>query len=176
MAVVADSLRAIESAVFEDKWLTLEELVAHLKDNLSDEVVRTRLERIDKFGNDIPKADAWMKWVGDHYSDSIHALGKNTRGGQYLAGVYSNTSHTHFGSLTGATPNGRRAGETFASGFAPENGADKRGTTALLNSMNRIDYKKFANGINFNIKLDASSYDCEEGRDALASLYKVYFK
>jgi hypothetical protein len=37
-----------------------------------------------------------MKWVGDHYSDSIHALGKNTRGGQYLAGVYSNTSHTHF--------------------------------------------------------------------------------
>ena len=90
--------------------------------------------------------------------------------------MYSTTSHTHFGSLTSATPNGRRAGETFASGFAPENGADKRGTTALLNSMNRIDYKKFANGINFNIKLDASSYDCEEGRDALASLYKVYFK
>jgi hypothetical protein len=29
--------------------------------------------------------------------------------------------------------------------------------------MNRIDYKKFANGINFNIKLDASSYDCEDG-------------
>jgi pyruvate formate-lyase/glycerol dehydratase family glycyl radical enzyme len=176
MAVVADSLGAIESAVFEDKWLTLEELVAHLKDNLSDEVVRTRLKGIDKFGNDIPKADAWMKWVGDHYSDSIHALGKNTRGGQYLAGVYSNTSHTHFGSLTSATPNGRRAGETFASGFAPENGADKRGTTALLNSMNRIDYKKFANGINFNIKLDASSYDCDDGKSALGSMYKVYFK
>ena len=176
MAVVADSLGAIESAVFEDKWLTLEELVAHLKDNLSDEVVRTRLEGIDKFGNDIPKADAWMKWVGDHYSDSIHALGKNTRGGQYLAGVYSNTSHTHFGGLINATPNGRRAGETFASGFAPENGADKRGSTALINSMNRIDFKKFANGINFNIKLDASSYECDDGKSALGSMYKVYFK
>lgn len=176
MAVVADSLGAIESAVFEDKWLTLEELVAHLKDNLSDEVVRTRLKGIDKFGNDIPKADAWMKWVGDHYSDSIHALGKNTRGGQYLAGVYSNTSHTHFGGLINATPNGRRAGETFASGFAPENGADKRGSTALINSMNRIDFKKFANGINFNIKLDASSYDCDDGKSALGSMYKVYFK
>ena len=176
MAVVADSLGAIESAVFEDKWLTLEELVAHLKDNLSDEVVRTRLKGIDKFGNDIPKADAWMKWVGDHYSDSIHALGKNTRGGQYLAGVYSNTSHTHFGGLINATPNGRRAGETFASGFAPENGADKRGSTALINSMNRIDFKKFANGINFNIKLDASSYECDDGKSALGSMYKVYFK
>ena len=176
MAVVADSLGAIEKAVFEDGWLTLEGLVDHLKDNLSDETVRAKLDGIDKFGNDIPKADAWMKWVGDHYSDSIHALGKNTRGGQYLAGVYSNTSHTHFGSLISATPNGRRAGETFASGFAPENGADKRGSTALINSMNRIDFKKFANGINFNIKLDASSYECDDGKGALASMYKVYFK
>lgn len=176
MAVVADSLGAIEKAVFEDGWLTLEELVDQLQDNLPDEMVRTKLQGVDKFGNDIPKADAWMKWVGDHYSDSIQGLGKNTRGGPYLAGVYSNTSHTHFGGLIGATPNGRRAGETFASGFAPENGADKRGSTALINSMNRIDFKKFANGINFNIKLDASSYECDDGKSALGSMYKVYFK
>ena len=68
-----------------------------------------------------------------------------------------------------ALPNGRRAGETFASGFAPENGADKRGTTALLNSMNKINYKNFANGINFNIKLDASSYECDDGKSAWAA-------
>lgn len=176
MAAVADSMSAIEKAVFKDSWLTMEELVEHLKDNLSDETVHTRLGNIDKFGNGVKEADDWMVWVGEHYSDAIHALGKNTRGGQHLAGVYSNTSHTHFGALVGALPNGRRQGETYASGFAPENGADKNGTTALLNSMNRIDFKKFANGINFNIKLDASSYDCEEGRDALASMYKVYFK
>ena len=117
-----------------------------------------------------------MAWVGKHYSDAITALGKNSRGGQHLAGVYSNTSHTHFGSLVSALPNGRHKGDSYASGFAPENGADKRGSTALLNSMNRIDYKQFANGINFNIKLDASSYECAEGRRALASMYKVYFK
>ena len=110
-------------------------------------------------------------------SPALLPLGKEpTRPPKLVCEVLEYTSHTHFGGLVGAWPNGRRAGETYASGFAPENGADKRGTTALLNSMNRIDYKKFANGINFNIKLDASSYDCEEGRDALASLYKVYFK
>lgn len=176
MAAVADSLTAIEQAVFNDGWLTMEELVAHLKDNISDETVFTKLNNIDKFGNDIPEADKWMIWVGEHYSTAIKSLGKNTRGGNHNAGVYSNTSHTHFGMLVGALPNGRRAGETFASGFAPENGADKRGTTALLNSMNRINYKNFANGINFNIKLDASSYECEDGKSALASMYKVYFK
>lgn len=176
ISTVADSLYAIEQAVFTDGWLSLEALVKHLEDNISDEVVYTKLRGIDKFGNDVPAADAWMKWVGDHYSDCIRALGKNTRGGQYQAGIYSNTSHTHFGSLVSAMPNGRRKGEAFASGFAPENGMDKRGTTALINSMNRMDFKKFANGINFNIKLDASSYDCEDGREALASMYKVYFK
>lgn len=176
MATVADSLCAVEKAVFVDGWITLPELVENLKANFPDEVIRTRLIAIDKFGNDVPEADAWMKWVGDHYSDAITGLGKNTRGGQYLAGVYSNTSHTHFGALINATPNGRKRGETFASGFAPENGADKRGSTALINSMNRIDFKKFANGINFNIKLDASSYDCDDGKEALGSMYKVYFK
>ena len=39
--------------------------------------------------------------------------------------------------------------------------------------MNRIDFKKFANGINFNIKLDASSYDCDDGKSALGSMYKT---
>lgn len=176
MAATADSLRCIEKAVFEDGWISLEGLVDQLKDNISDEKVFTKLNAIDKFGNDIPEADKWMIWVGEHYADNIKALGKNTRGGNHNAGVYSNTSHTHFGGLVNALPNGRRAGETFASGFAPENGADKRGTTALLNSMNKINYKNFANGINFNIKLDASSYECDDGKSALGSLYKVFFK
>jgi len=152
MAATADSLRCIEKAVFEDGWISLEGLVDQLKDNISDEKVFTKLNAIDKFGNDIPEADKWMIWVGEHYADNIKALGKNTRGGNH------------------------NAGETFASGFAPENGADKRGTTALLNSMNKINYKNFANGINFNIKLDASSYECDDGKSALGSLYKVFFK
>ncbi|BFM17838.1 formate C-acetyltransferase/glycerol dehydratase family glycyl radical enzyme [Maricurvus nonylphenolicus] len=176
MAATADSLHCIEKAVFEDGWISMEELVVQLTDDISDEKIFTKLNAIDKFGNDIPEADKWMVWVGEHYSDHIKALGKNTRGGNHNAGVYSNTSHTHFGGLVGALPNGRRAGETFASGFAPENGADKRGTTALLNSMNKINYKNFANGINFNIKLDASSYECDDGKSALGSLYKVFFK
>lgn len=176
MAATADSLRAIEKAVFQDAWISLEDLVDQLKNNLSDEKIFTKLNAIDKFGNDIKEADDWMIWVGKHYADQIRALGKNTRGGNHNAGVYSNTSHTHFGGLVGALPNGRRKGETFASGLAPENGADKRGTTALLNSMNKIDYKNFANGINFNIKLDASSYECDDGKSALGAMYKVYFK
>ena len=76
MAATADSLRCIEKAVFEDGWISLEGLVDQLKDNISDEKVFTKLNAIDKFGNDIPEADKWMIWVGEHYADNIKALGK----------------------------------------------------------------------------------------------------
>ncbi|HPA70337.1 MAG TPA: pyruvate formate lyase family protein [Bacteroidales bacterium] len=176
ITTVGDALYAIEKAVFKDKITDLETLVAQLKDNIPDTALHARLRRIDKFGNDHEKADSWTRYVADHYSETVTALGKNTRGGQYNAGLYSNTTHVHFGSLVGALPNGRRAGEPFASGIAPENGMDKNGPAALINSMNRLDFTKFANGINFNMKFDASSYRDDAGQKALASLFDVYFK
>lgn len=176
ISTVGDALYALEKAVFTDKFTGLEELVLQLKKNIPDNVLYARLRRIEKFGNDHEKADAWTRYVADHYAGVVKALGKNTRGGQYNAGIYSNTTHVHFGSLVGALPNGRRAGVPFASGMAPENGMDKKGSTALVNSMNRLDYTKFVNGINFNIKFDALSFGDAKGRKALGSIFKVYFE
>ena len=176
ISTVGDSLYAIEKAVFAEQFFNLDELVRQLKSNLNDKALHARLRRIEKFGNDHEKADAWTRYVADHYADVVKALGKNTRGGQYNAGIYSNTTHVHFGSFVGALPNGRRAGEPFASGMAPENGMDKKGQVALINSMNRLDFTKFANGINFNIKLDASCFRDAAGRNALSSIFSVYFK
>ncbi len=176
ITTVGDALCAIEKAVFEDKLISLEELVRQLKTNLSDAALHARLRRIAKFGNDDEKADAWTRYVADNYSETVMALGKNTRGGQYNAGLYSNTTHVHFGSFVGALPNGRRAGEPFESGIAPENGMDRKGPVALINSMNRLDFTKFANGINFNIKFDAAGYKDDAGKNALATIFDVYFK
>jgi formate C-acetyltransferase len=90
--------------------------------------------------------------------------------------MYSNTAHMHFGRMTGALPCGRSRGETFPSGMAPQNGMDKSGPTALINSMNKIDYKKIANGINFNLKLETNTLRDEKGRSLMNSLLDVYFK
>ena len=62
------------------------------------------------------------------------------------------------------------------SGMAPQNGMDKSGPTALINSMNKIDYKKIANGINFNLKLETNTLRDEQGRSLMNSLLDVYFK
>ena len=46
----------------------------------------------------------------------------------------------------------------------------------MINSMNRLDFTKFANGINFNIKFDTAGFDNESGRQALSAMFDVYFK
>ncbi|MFP4446757.1 MAG: pyruvate formate lyase family protein, partial [Desulfosudaceae bacterium] len=176
ISTVGDSLYALEKAVFTDRKLALPDLVGQLKKNLFDEKLHAYLRRLDKFGNNRPAADRWTCYVAEDYADAIQALGKNTRGGPYNAGIYSNTTHDHFGSVTGALPNGRRRGHPFASGMAPENGMDRKGPTALVNSMNRIDFTRFANGINFNLKLEAATLGDEAGRNALSSIFQVYFQ
>jgi formate C-acetyltransferase len=175
ISTVGDSLYAVEKVVFADRTMSLPELVDHLKSGLADEKVRARLRRLEKFGNDHAEADQWTRLVMDDYADAMAELGNNTRGGRYNAGIYSNTTHIHFANFVGALPNGRRRGEPFASGIAPENGMDRRGPTALVNSMNRLDFTNIANGINFNIKFNALNMKDDAGRNALGSIFRVYF-
>jgi len=85
------------------------------------------------------------------------------------------TTHVHFGNVTGALPNGRRKGEALASGIAPTNGADKQGPTAMFNSLNRLDFSKFTNGVNLNVKLNKNNLKGKVGVLALDSLITTYF-
>jgi formate C-acetyltransferase len=71
---------------------------------------------------------------------------------------------------------GRKRGVSFGSGIAPASGADKNGPTAMLNSVNRLDYTRIANGMNLNLRFDPHTLRGETGRMALDSLLKTYFR
>jgi len=175
ITTAADSLCAIERLVFQEKKISL----AHLREVLAardvDPYWFSLMQKAPKFGNNDDRADFWTAFLVNEYARIIKNAGKNTRGGQYLAGIYSNTAHVHFGQNTGALPCGRPRGGEFPSGMAPQNGMDRCGPTALINSMNKIDYKQIANGINFNLKLDANTLRDDKGRAMLSSLLDVYF-
>jgi len=175
MSTAGDSLCAIEHLVFQAKKISLGRLREILVAREADPYWFTLMRKAPKFGNNNHQADSWTKFVVSEYVRILKNAGRNTRGGKYLAGIYSNTAHMHFGKHTDALPCGRLRGETFPSGMAPQNGMDRGGPTALINSMNSLDYKPIANGINFNLKLDASSVRDEKGRNMLASLLDVYF-
>jgi formate C-acetyltransferase len=173
-ADTGDALFAIEQAVFETKRLTLQELVGHLKRNLDEDRWSVFLGGLAKFGNDNARVDRYTVYVVETFNNMLRGR-ENTRGGKYTTGLYSVTAHQYFGEITGALPNGRRKGEPFASGIAPSNGRDIKGPTALLNSVNRVDAAKFANGVNLNVKFDAGTIGGETGRSALQSLFETYF-
>ena len=173
---VGDALRAIEKSVFIDNRFSLPDLARFLKNNMNNPDDLAYLKNIIKFGNDDEKTDRWSVYVVDTFVKAINSLGSNTRGGAYATGLYSVTAHEYFGRVTSALPHGRRKGEPFASGIAPLNGMDRLGPTALLNSMNRIDFTQIANGINFNIKFSPHTMRGKTGMAALSSLIKTYFK
>jgi formate C-acetyltransferase len=170
-----DALYAVDKAVFREKKITLPGLVDLMKRDLRDEKWRAYLRNMDKFGNDNEAVDAYTLYVLGVFNAGLNGR-MNTRGGKYTTGLYSVTAHQYFGEVTGALPNGRRRGEPLASGIAPSNGQDRLGPTAMFNSVNRIDAKKFANGLNLNVKWDADSIKGRTGRLALKSVFKTYFR
>lgn len=174
-ADTGDSLYAIKKMVFDEKRMSLEELKQELKNNFQNKGLRKKLLELPKFGNDYPEVDEMVMFVAGKFSEILQKH-MNYRGGKYVTGLYSMSTHAYFGKITGALPNGRKKGESFSSGIAPTNGADKKGPTALFNSLNRIDYTKFANGINLNVKFNKQTIHGEIGTKAMKSLITTYFK
>jgi pyruvate formate-lyase/glycerol dehydratase family glycyl radical enzyme len=174
-ADTGDALYAIDRAVFRERKMTLPKLVDLLRKDIPDEKWLLYLRGLEKFGNDEPEADRWTRYVIDAF-DSALSTYMNTRGGRYVTGIYSVTAHQYFGKITSALPHGRRRGETFASGIAPGNGMDRKGPTALLNSVNSIDFTQFANGINLNLQFDQALLKGEKRASLLDALLKTYFE
>ena len=137
---VADSLAAIKKVVFEDKLVTLPELIAIMDKNWEGrEDIRQACLNAPKYGNDDDYADPIAREV-HHRSEAAMETVKD-RFGYSMRGDGSAVSATYgLAADTPATPDGRMEGEPFAdSTLAPQPGADKKGPTAVLNSCAKID-------------------------------------
>jgi formate C-acetyltransferase len=85
------------------------------------------------------------------------------------------TCHVYFGSVCGASADGRRSGQPLSEGISPVQGADRRGPTAVFRSAAKMDHVK-TGGTLLNMKLAPSLLQGEEGVDRLAHLVRTYFK
>ncbi|HUU80680.1 MAG TPA: pyruvate formate lyase family protein, partial [Acidobacteriota bacterium] len=137
---VADSLTAIRKVVFEDKLVTLPELIEIMDRNWEGrEDIRQACLNAPKFGNDDDYADLVAREV-HHRTEAVMETVKD-RFGFSMRGDGSAVSATYgLAADTPATPDGRLAGEGFSdSTLAPLPGMDKKGPTAVLNSCAKID-------------------------------------
>ena len=132
----ADSLFAIKKAVFEDKKFTMEEIFEWLSEDWMDAEDKQAylLNKIPKYGNDHDGADAMAIRVANHLCDAL-AQHKNFRQGDFWPGIFSVGFHITMGAFTGATPDGRGAGEILGNGITPSNRVTLSGPTAVMNSV-----------------------------------------
>jgi len=176
LADAGDSLYAIKKLVFDEKRMSLSAFVHILRNNFNGhEVLRQELiHRFPHYGNGNAQVDAMTQLAADVYSDAILSH-KNTRGGQYVPGIYSMTCHLGFGRKTGALPNGRPAGARLSNGLSPIDGFDRCGPTAVLRSAASLDSSKWANCCALNLKFDKKTVSGKAGRAALSAIFKAYF-
>jgi len=176
LGTVTDSLTAIAYQVFDEKQITLRELLKALKANLKDyeKLRQILLNKTPKYGNDDDYADQIMKAVFEAYYNAVD--GRPTmKGGTYRINLLPTTVHVYFGRVVGATPDGRKSAEPLSEGVSPVQGADRKGPTAVIKSVSKIDHAK-TGGTLLNQKFAPELLADEEGLDKLAHLIRTYFK
>ena len=176
LGTLTDSLSALKHHVFEEKTLTMGALLALLKDGFdSDERTRQMLlNETPKFGNDDDYADGLARSAFEAYFAAVDGR-PNTKGGRYSVNLLPTTVHIFFGRITGATPDGRRAGDPLSDGISPAQGADRRGPTAVIKSVAKLDHVR-TGGTLLNQKLMPQLVADATGLEKLGHLVRAYFK
>ena len=177
-ANLADSLIVLKKAVFEDKVISYQDLLATLARDWrgkGDEVLRQRLiNRYPKYGNDVDEVDRLGERMLRHYGEEVTKY-ENPRGGHFQPGSYTVSAHIPLGAVVGATPDGRLAGEQLADGgLSPMVGRDKHGPTASLRSVSKLDNVLDSNGSLLNVKLSPSTLEGEGGIQKLMAYLRSF--
>jgi len=176
LGTITDSLTAISYQVFDKKQITMRELLKALKADFNgyETLCQILLNKTPKYGNDDDYADNVMKAVFEAYYEAIEGR-PSTKGGSYRINLLPTTVHIYFGRVTGATADGRKALEPLSEGVSPVQGADRKGPTAVIKSVSKIDHAR-TGGTLLNQKFAPELLADEEGLDKLAHLIRTYFK
>jgi len=176
IGTITDSLCAIKKHVFEENEITMEQLLAALKNNFKgQEPLRLRLfNKTPFYGNDEDYADSIMQRVYGSLYGTIDGK-PNTKSTSYHLNMLSTTCHIYFGKKLGASANGRLAAMPISDGTSPSHGADRKGPTAVIKSLGKMDQIK-SGGTLLNQRFLPGVLDGEKGIENLAHLIRAYFK
>ena len=177
MINVADSMAAVKKLIFDEKKVTKKKLKAALSANWQGngyEEIRKMCLAAPKYGNGDFYVDSIAKELYQFWADTAITFPTVWGGTTKPTGI-SITAHAPGGALTGATPDGRCAGETLADGtMSPAQGKDMNGPTAVIRSAMTINQIPFQATL-LNMKFHPSALKTKEDMKKLSFLIKTYF-
>ena len=175
LGTITDCLSTLKKHVFEDKRFTMDEILSAVANNFEGEEKMRQfiMNRTPFFGNDDDYADNIAVKV---YDDLVKAIEghPNTRGGKTQLNMLSTTCHNYFGSVCGASVNGRLAKFAISDGTSPAHGADTNGPTSVIKSLSKLDQTK-SGGTLLNVRFVPSLLKREEDLKKLVALIRAYF-
>lgn len=174
-ASAVDSLLAVKDLVFDRRETTLSELDAALKaDWIGYDGLRLKAKNSKlKFGNGNAEADAFAETLARYFAMRIGNK-PNARGGVYKPIMHTAMQFVWQGEKTGATPDGRKAGEEMSKNGSPSPGADREGVTALVSSVLKTNPTLFTESFCLDVMLLPSSVSGDDGLKAMKALLDVY--
>jgi formate C-acetyltransferase len=172
---ITDMLTSIRYNIYDNKKITWTELNEALNADFKgfEQVQYDLIYNTPKFGNDDDYADQQVVTVFEIYYDAINGR-PNSRGGVHRINLLPTTSHVYFGSVIGATSDGRNAYLPLSEGISPFQGVDHNGPTSVIKSASRIDHLR-TGGTLLNQKFSPSFFEDEDSYEKLTSLIRSYF-
>jgi pyruvate formate-lyase/glycerol dehydratase family glycyl radical enzyme len=172
---ITDMLTSIRYNIYDNKIHTWQELLKAMESDFEgyEKVQYDLLYNTPKFGNDEDYADHQAVRVFEIYYDAVN--GKPTpRGGIHRINMLPTTCHVYFGSVMGASADGRNAFKPLSEGISPSQGADRNGPTSVINSVSKIDHL-LTGGTLLNQKFAPQFFEDENSYDCLTALIRSYF-
>lgn len=165
---VGDSLAAIKKTIYEDRSLTWPRLLALLDRDLEgDPQALALLRRAPKFGNNDPYVDGLLRDVLARACDFLHTHTAHA-GVRTTAACLAMTINVPFGRVTGALPDGRKAGAPLSEGgISPHQGRNVSGVSSTMASVAALDQTRLSHGSILNLRI---SRQAVAGGDSLAKL------
>lgn len=176
LGTITDSLSVYKKHVFEDKKFTMDQVITACDKNFEGEEKMRQfiINHTPFFGNDDEYADTIAVTV---YNDLVKAIEghPNTRGGKTYLNMLSTTCHNYFGSVCGATANGRFAHFAISDGTSPAHGDDHMGPTAVIKSLGKLD-QTHSGGTLLNVRFIPALLRRDQDIAKFGELIREYFK
>ena len=175
LGTAVDSLLAVKELVYEKKELSLPELGRIMSDNWKGhEDLRLRMCRSKrKWGNNDAEANALGAAIVRTYAGELNGR-PNGRNGRFIANGHCARQFIVLGRLTGATPDGRLAGDEFSKNISPAPGADSEGVSALVMGVTSLDSRLLPGDFPLDVMLHPSTVAGDRGLETMRTIVETY--
>lgn len=176
-ASLVDAVMAVKEFVYDKKSVTLEILAKALAANWNGfEDLHTQIVKSPhKYGNDDEETNRYTEAMSSYFMSKVNNR-PNARGGVYKAQMHSALQFVLQGKKTGATPDGRYAGDEISKNGSPSVGMDREGVTALIKSALKARPYTYCESFCLDVMLHPSAVNGDDGLEIMKSLLFMYMK